>query len=417
MVGFGAEGLGCFIAEHAKVPNEGTKKNCTAVIKIKEGTMIDVSETVLEQHLGKTYPWKWTWKAKQIKHGVFVVDFPTLEKINEASIYEWVPLRGAQIWINIQKWTEDILASGKMAIVWIQAKKVPKELKNFHSLYELGSMLGYVLEVDMETLKRNGSVFFKVGVVDVDLVPPFTKISTPKLLIYHIPVKVVEIVETGWQRPEEELLLDFDSIDEAEDRVVDDRDPKRLKEANDSTKTPTKKIDENAVIQASVRTIKALEQRDRNLEEQDAMDALQYGGLNRSTAPSSRVNLEEELGNKEDDDDLLYDAVDGENTEDGGESTDANDVDEGITDSQESFQTRMDKVYPGINEKDGKMAAADEGGQRYSDRLAGKNPKDIPVLELAKNLAKNKNLDAKEGEGKRKGGAATGRKTTGANRG
>ncbi|KAM0916704.1 hypothetical protein ACQ4PT_010044 [Festuca glaucescens] len=35
MVEFGAEGLGCFVAEHAKEPTDSAKKNCAAIIKIK----------------------------------------------------------------------------------------------------------------------------------------------------------------------------------------------------------------------------------------------------------------------------------------------------------------------------------------------------------------------------------------------
>ncbi|KAM0839037.1 hypothetical protein ACQ4PT_060571 [Festuca glaucescens] len=343
MVGFGAEGLGCFVAEHAKEPTDSAKKNCAAIIKIKEDTSIEVSEMVLEQHLGRTYPWKWTWKAKEIKHGVFMVDFPSLEKITEASIYEWVPLRGAQIWINVQKWTEDILASGKMTVVWIQAKRVPRELKNFHGLHEIGSTLGQVLEVDMETLKKNGSVFCKVGVVDVDMVPQFTKITTPKLLIYHIPVKVVEVVEEGWLRPNEELQLDFDSIEEVEDRVEDDRDPKRQRGTENAQQTPNKKLDEAAVIQASARTIKALEHREQALKEQDAMDVVQYGNLDHAKNKSDHVDLSDRLAQKGEEDGQEYDVSEGDDEA----AEDVEQTENDISDSQESLGTKMERIMPG----------------------------------------------------------------------
>jgi hypothetical protein len=32
-------------------------------------------------------------------------------------------------------------------------------------------------------------------------------------------------------------------------------------------------------------------------------------------------------------------------------------------------------------------------GTRFSDRLATKNPEDVPILELAKNITRAKNLD------------------------
>jgi hypothetical protein len=48
------------------------------------------------------------------------------------------------------------LADGKLSVVWVQAKRIPKELKNFHGLYEVGSTIGFVIEVDMEVFRKNG---------------------------------------------------------------------------------------------------------------------------------------------------------------------------------------------------------------------------------------------------------------------
>jgi hypothetical protein len=79
------------------------------------------------------------------------VEFPSAEKVNEAAIYEWVPLRGAQIYISVKKWSSESLAYGKLSVVWVHAKRVLRELKNFHGMYEVGSTIGFVLEVDMET--------------------------------------------------------------------------------------------------------------------------------------------------------------------------------------------------------------------------------------------------------------------------
>lgn len=63
-VGFGAPGLGCFVADMAKKTGGEVKGKAIAIIKIKEGGEESVNAEMLEMCLGRTYPWKWEWHAK-----------------------------------------------------------------------------------------------------------------------------------------------------------------------------------------------------------------------------------------------------------------------------------------------------------------------------------------------------------------
>ena len=79
---------------------------------------------------------------------------------------------------------------------WL-AKRVPKSLTNYQGLCEVGSTLGQVIEVDMETFRKTGNIRILVGVTDHTKIPPKAKLITKRLLIYYIYFQLEEVVEEG----------------------------------------------------------------------------------------------------------------------------------------------------------------------------------------------------------------------------
>jgi hypothetical protein len=88
--------------------------------------------------LGRTYPWKWTWQAKEVSTGRFLVNIPYAARINEVSIYDYVTLIGAHIKINVKQWSDENLIARKLDTVWVKAKTVPKTPKNNQGICEVG---------------------------------------------------------------------------------------------------------------------------------------------------------------------------------------------------------------------------------------------------------------------------------------
>ena len=144
-------------------------------------------------------------------------------------------------------------------------KRVPTPLRNYQGLCEVGSTLGQVIEIDMETLKKTGAVRILVGVVDHRKIPVRTKLTTKKLMIYYIYFQVEKVVEEGWLRPEDEYIQNFDDMEDTISQEFEERDCKRRK--NDETKTQ-----EVPTIQASEGTKKALEEREEGVRQQTMMD-------------------------------------------------------------------------------------------------------------------------------------------------
>ncbi|KAK1670263.1 hypothetical protein QYE76_058422 [Lolium multiflorum] len=152
--------------------------------------------------------------SKRVSVGRFLVNFPSAARINEVLIYDWVTLRGAHIKVNVKQWSDENLAAGKLDTVWVRAKRVSKTLKNYQGICEVGSTLGQVIEVDMETFRKNGSIRILVGVVNHKNIPTMAKLTTKKLMIYYTYFQVEKVVEEGWLRLEEEYIQEFDEMED-----------------------------------------------------------------------------------------------------------------------------------------------------------------------------------------------------------
>jgi hypothetical protein len=272
-VGFGAAGLGCFVAEHSKNPPANDKGEAMALIRIKESSVDNVSADRLKFCLEKTYPWKWEWKVNKISADMFLVQFPSATKISEVSIYDCVPLHGASIMINVSKWSDELLATGKLSTVWVIARGIPRMLKNFQGFCEAGSTIGQVLEVDMELFKKTRQVRMKIGVVDHTKIPPSARVTTKELYFYDVRFELEEVVEEGWLS-DENLMQ---TLDELEDIISDSANRGNKRQRNNSADAQVTLENEDRNIHASERTNKALQQRADSTREQDALDARALG--------------------------------------------------------------------------------------------------------------------------------------------
>lgn len=375
------------MAEHAKDLNSSPKKEAVALVRLREECDLDLDADMLARSLAKTYPWRWDWKAKKVSDTAFLVNFPSAAKIDEAAIYDWVPLRGGNIMVNVKLWNDDSMAVGKLTVVWVKAKGEPKTMKNSHGLYEIGSMIGFTQEVDMQTLQETGLVRLKVAVVNHLKILRWTKLTTPKLMIYRIFFELEEIVEEGWSKSDDELSQGYEDWMDFQQEEEDVRDPKRARTSDEEMVS--------GQICATTRTKIALEERAAALKEQDEADLLLYKNKDKAVANERREELEdsvsvngggaaEELIN---DKELPSDA----NPDDGVEGSQSLSLGAKLGIKLNEGQTSMTSVE-GDNSRNG-----DVGSQRYSGRIASKNVDDIPMLDRAMSLARAKNLPNLEG--------------------
>ncbi|KAM0821623.1 hypothetical protein ACQ4PT_072062 [Festuca glaucescens] len=314
----------------------------------------------------------------------------------------------------------DPVKAGKLDTVWVRAKRVPKTLKNYHGICEVGSTLGQVIEVDMETFRKDGSIRFLVGVVNYKNIPAMAKLTTKKLMIYYIYFQVEQVVEEGWLRPEEEYIQEFDVMEDTLSQELGDRREKRQRtEESEGT-------DKGGHIQASEQTKKALEEREEEIKRQNELDAIalakkkgivslqetnQMQGRKEMMGPTDKAmekegdNLIEETGDnvKETDQEMEYQTEDLETI--GRVDLSGDEGDKNVeSESSLSMTTKINNVHDGKSPNHGKKKHKGVGileeieeanGNRFSNRLAPKS--DVPIMDRAKNRAMVRNLQSSEG--------------------
>jgi hypothetical protein len=145
-----------------------------------------------------------------------LVQFPSATKIGEVVIYDCIPLHDANILINVSKWSDELLAAGKLSTVWVIARGIPRNLKNYQGFCEAGSTIGQVLEVDMELFKRTHQVCIKIGVVDHTKIPVSARVTTKDLFFYDVRFELEAVVEEG--RLSDERLMQ--ALDDLEDIIA-----------------------------------------------------------------------------------------------------------------------------------------------------------------------------------------------------
>ena len=90
---------------------------------------------------------------------------------------------GSNAVIRVSNWTPESQAKGKLHTVWVKVGNVPDCLRHFFGMCEVGSALGPVLEIDMDTIAHE-EIRVKCGVRDVKKIPEFTEITTKDLYFY-----------------------------------------------------------------------------------------------------------------------------------------------------------------------------------------------------------------------------------------
>ncbi|XP_044327792.1 uncharacterized protein [Triticum aestivum] len=231
-------------------------------------------------------------------------------------------------------------------------------------------------------------------------IPRWTKLTTPNLMVYRIFFEVEEVLDEVWAKNEDELSQGYEEWMDFQHGEEERRDSKKAKTGEDGTNT----------ICASIRTIIALKDRDVALKEQEVVDKVLYT-RNQDTdkmkerdegTRSTSVNGEGEKKNENETHNITTDR----NPEGGGEASQSVGLGTKL-----GIEYQEDVV---MENKDG--YEPNQGCPRYSGRIASKNRDGTPILDRAMTLARAKNLALSEGEGGRKGGAATGCKAAGMSR-
>jgi hypothetical protein len=193
IVGMAADGLGFYSSHFAKPLSRKPKRSFIGLITVMEGL---ISAEDLEKDFGFHFPWGKTWKATKC-HAGYLMQFPSQEKLDEMINFPELKMKMSGAKISVSHWSSQAKPKSKLHAVWVVAENVPEELQNYQAIYELGSTIGAVEEVDILSLDSKDMVRFKVHVKSVAMIPPIIEVGV-KPYLYDIFFKIDDITEEGW---------------------------------------------------------------------------------------------------------------------------------------------------------------------------------------------------------------------------
>jgi hypothetical protein len=193
IVGMAADGLGFYSSHFAKPLSNKPKRSFIGLVKIVEGL---ITAEDLEKDFGFHFPWGRTWKATKC-HSGFLMQFPSQERLDEMINFPELKMKLSGAKISVSSWSSQAKPKSKLHSVWIVAENVPEELQNYQAICELGSTIGAVEEVDINSLNSKEIVRFKVHVKSVAMIPPIIEVGV-KPFLYDIFFKIDNITDEGW---------------------------------------------------------------------------------------------------------------------------------------------------------------------------------------------------------------------------
>jgi hypothetical protein len=137
-----------------------------------------------------------TWKATKCPSG-FLMQFPSQERLDEVVNFPELQIKISGVKISVIPWSSQAKAKSRLHTTWVVAENVPEELQNYQAICELGSAIGAVEEIDLNSLESKDMVRFKVHVKSIDMIPEVIEVGV-KPYLYDIFLKVENIDAEGW---------------------------------------------------------------------------------------------------------------------------------------------------------------------------------------------------------------------------
>ncbi|PWZ46451.1 hypothetical protein Zm00014a_002350 [Zea mays] len=125
------------------------------------------------------------------------MQFPSQERLDEVVNFPELKMKISGIKISVIPWSSQAKAKSRLHTTWVVAENVPEELLNYQAICELGSTIGVVEEIDLNSLESKDMVRFKVHVKSIDMIPEVIEVGV-KPYLYDIFFKVENIDAEGW---------------------------------------------------------------------------------------------------------------------------------------------------------------------------------------------------------------------------
>src|SRR6266498_230256 len=130
-----------------------------------------MTSAYLKAELERLIPIIWDWTIQANGDNQFIVSFPNKVELQWMIAIRDINSEDCESAFKFEEWTEKIEPIQFLQKVWINVYRVPFEIRNYLSLWAVGSILGATKMVDMVSTRRTGVVRIMVAVTDASHIP------------------------------------------------------------------------------------------------------------------------------------------------------------------------------------------------------------------------------------------------------
>ena len=142
----------------------------TAVIRVSGGSLTAANVT---SEMERLFPGGWRWIVEETGANTFRTVFPSRAEMQR--MVEWGVLHTKFTGVTLR--FEESVGGDEvkfaMPKVWVQFTGLPKELREFVTIWAIGSILGVSKVVDMKFTRKHDICRLQVLVLDPNIIPQF----------------------------------------------------------------------------------------------------------------------------------------------------------------------------------------------------------------------------------------------------
>jgi hypothetical protein len=164
---YAVDGLGFYHIPHSSATRPRTKTNA-AIIRVVEGEM---SSTQVQAEMQRLVPAQSAWVIEELGKNRFKTIF--LMKSEKNRMIEWgiLQTKDHKTKLQIEEASDRNISKQSMRKVWVQVTKLPGELRDYLTIWAIGTILGVTKDVDMVFTRTFSRTRLQVLVLDPALIP------------------------------------------------------------------------------------------------------------------------------------------------------------------------------------------------------------------------------------------------------
>jgi hypothetical protein len=205
--GYAVDGLGFYYIPTSVAVRPKTAAKM-AMVRVVEGEMTAAQVKV---ELERLIPAKMSWAVEEIEHNKFRTVFPSKGEMQRMIEWGLVHTKDRKAMLIIEELGGGSNVKQVMRKVWVQMTRLPSELRDFLTIWAVGTILGITKDVDMNVTRQFSRARMQVLVLDPALIP----ISVDVVIgdnVYELHFKV-EPDEMHENPKPLEMDDDFDDMD------------------------------------------------------------------------------------------------------------------------------------------------------------------------------------------------------------